>query len=135
MRVRFHVEPEPLPDAHLALADVQSSGQRGSVYLDKAFQNLYDQASRPETLVGILADRAHQSNRNLGNFGMQVENRKDASRFDLTTKGGEQWMTENFPVLTPAKVRAGVAAGTLKNGDYFRTTDGRFAQVNVPAQR
>jgi hypothetical protein len=119
----------------LALADVQSSGQRGSVYLDKAFQGLYDQASRPETLVAILADRAHQSNRNLANFGMQVENRKDSSRFDLTTKGGEQWMTENFPVLTPAKVRAGVAAGTLKNGDYFRTTDGRFAQVNVPAQR
>lgn len=119
----------------LALADVQSSGQRGSVYLDKAFQNLYDQASRPETLVAILADRAHQSNRNLGNFGMQVENRKDASRFDLTTKGADQWITENFPVLTPAKVRERIAAGTLKNGDYFRTTDGRLVQANVPTQR
>jgi hypothetical protein len=119
----------------LALADVQSSGQRGSVYLDKSFQNLYDQASRPETLMSILADRAHQSNRNLANFDMQVENRKDAGRFDLTTKGAEQWMSENFPMLTPAKVRERIAAGTLKNGDYFRTTDGRFLTVNVPPQR
>jgi hypothetical protein len=119
----------------LALADVQSSGQRGSVYLDKAFQNLYDQASRPETLVGILSDRAHQSNRNLGNFGMQVENRKDSNRFDLTTKGGEQWMTENFPMLTPEKLRERVNAKTIKNGDWFRKTNGEIAQVNVPAQR
>jgi hypothetical protein len=118
----------------LALADVQSSGQRGSVYLDKAFQGLYDQASRPETLMGILADRAHQSNRNLANFGMQVENRKDAGRFDLTTKGGEQWMSENFPIVTAKELDKRMAPnyqgpGKLKVGDYIRTTTGEIKQI------
>jgi hypothetical protein len=118
----------------LALADVQSSGQRGSVYLDKAFQGLYDQASRPETLMGILADRAHQSNRNLANFDMQVENRKDAPRFDLTTKGGEQWMTENFPIVTAKELDKRMAPnyqgpGKLKVGDYIRTTTGEIKQI------
>ena len=113
----------------MALADVQSSGQRGSVYLDKAFQGLYDQASRPETLIGILSDRAHQSNRNLANFDMQVENRKDAPRFDLTTKGGEHWMTENFPIVTAKELDKRMVPnyqgpGKLKVGDYIRTTTG-----------
>ena len=118
----------------LALADVQSSGQRGSVYLDKAFQNLYDQASRPGTLIEILADRANQSNRNLANFGMQVENRKDANRFDLTTKGGEQWMSENFPIVTAKELDKRMAPnyqgpGKLKVGDYIRTTTGEIKQI------
>ena len=118
----------------LALTDVQASGQRGSVYLDKAFQGLFDQASRPGTLIEILADRANQSNRNLANFGMQVENRKDASRFDLTTKGGEQWMSENFPMVTAKELDKRMAPnyqgpGKLKVGDYIRTTTGEIKQI------
>ena len=118
----------------MALTDVQASGQRGSVYLDKAFQGLFDQASRPGTLIEILADRANQSNRNLANFGMQVENRKDASRFDLTTKGGEQWMSENFPMVTAKELDKRMAPnyqgpGKLKVGDYIRTTTGEIKQI------
>jgi hypothetical protein len=118
----------------LALTDVQASGQRGSVYLDKAFQGLFDQASRPGTLIEILADRASQANRNLANFDMEVQNRKDSNRFDLTTKGGEQWMNENFPMVTAKELDKRMAPnyqgpGKLKVGDYIRTTTGEIKQI------
>ena len=57
----------------LALSDVQGSGQRGSVYLDKQFQNLYDQASRQDTLLKIIKERAKENNSNLKIYKLNVE--------------------------------------------------------------
>jgi hypothetical protein len=68
----------------LALADVQGSGQRGSVYLDRQFQNLYDQASRPDTLLKVIKERAGENNRNLKVYRLGVERHDDPSSFPLT---------------------------------------------------
>jgi hypothetical protein len=75
----------------LALADVQGSGQRGSVYLDRQFQNLYDQASRQDTLLKIIRERAEENNRNLSIYKMNVERHSSPGNFPLvSTKNDEQ---------------------------------------------
>lgn len=68
----------------LALADVQGSGQRGSVYLDKQFQNLYDQASRQDTLLKIVQERSKENNRNLKIYRLGVERHDNPELFPLT---------------------------------------------------
>ena len=75
----------------LALSDVQGSGQRGSVYLDRQFQNLYDQASRQDTLLKIIRERAEENNRNLSIYKMNVERHSNPENFPLVrTKNDEQ---------------------------------------------
>jgi hypothetical protein len=68
----------------LALADVQGSGQRGSVYLDRQFQNLYDQASRPDTLLKVIKERSGENNRNLKIYRLGVERHENPELFPLT---------------------------------------------------
>jgi len=114
----------------VALQDVRSSGQRGSVYLDKAFQNLYDQASQVSTLADILDARIKESDRRLEVVDMNIANRSDRDKFELTTKGGEQWMNDNFPMITPAELKRRLNNKTLKSGDYIRKTDGTLGQIN-----
>ena len=67
----------------LALSDVRSSGQRGSVYLDRQFQNLYDQASRQDTLINIIKERAEDNNRNLRVYRLNVERHNNPDQFPL----------------------------------------------------
>jgi len=114
----------------VALQDVQSSGQRGSVYLDKSFQNLYDQASQITTLTDILDARIKESNRRLEVVDMDIANRDDKDRFELTTQGSKAWIDKNFPMVTPTELKKRMDAGTIKSGDYVRTTDGKLKQVN-----
>lgn len=76
----------------LALADVQGSGQRGSVYLDRQFQNLYDQASRDATLIKIIKERAEENNRNLKTYKLNVERHNNPEQFPLL----ESRTTEDF---------------------------------------
>jgi hypothetical protein len=114
----------------VALQDVRSSGQRGSVYLDKSFQNLYDQASQISTLADILDARIKESDRRLEVVDMNISNRSDRDKFELATKGGEQWMNDNFPMITPAELKRRLDNKTLKSGDYIRKTDGTLGQIN-----
>ena len=82
----------------LALADVQGSGQRGSVYLDRQFQNLYDQASRDTTLVKIIRERAEENNRNLKTYKLNVERHNNPEQFPLIESGSvEDYMKERKP--------------------------------------
>jgi hypothetical protein len=82
----------------LALADVQGSGQRGSVYLDRQFQNLYDQASRDTTLVKIIRERAEENNRNLKGYKLNVERHNNPELFPLVeTRSVEDYMKERKP--------------------------------------
>jgi len=115
----------------VALSDVRSTGQRGSIYLDKAFQGLYDQASRLSTLTDILHKRIEESNRRLGVVDMNVENRNDADKFPLTTQGSDAWMQQNFPVLTPAQIKKGLSDGSITNNMWFRGTDDIPRQINL----
>lgn len=82
----------------LALADVQGSGQRGSVYLDRQFQNLYDQASRGETLIKIIRERAEENNRNLKPYKLNIERHNNPEQFPLTeTRNVEDYIKERKP--------------------------------------
>ena len=117
----------------LALSDVRSSGQRGSIYLDKKFQEIYDQASRIDTFSNILYERARESNERLQSIDMDVANRSDPEKFELTLKGGDNWSNTYFPLLTPNQIKDGLSKGAIKNGQWFRGTDGRVRQINMGA--
>ena len=90
----------------LALADVQSSGQRGSIYLDKQFQNLYDQASRQDTLLKIIKERAEENNRNLRVYKLNVERHNNPEQFPLIeTKDVSSYLKERAPAVKPSAVQ------------------------------
>lgn len=98
----------------LALSDVQGSGQRGSVYLDKQFQNLYDQASRPNTLLKIIRERAEENNRNLRTYKLNVERNETPERFPLiqadTQERFDKYLSDRAPVfVVPEKVSKALA--------------------------
>jgi hypothetical protein len=82
----------------LALADVKGSGQRGSIYLDKQFTRLYDQSSRPNTLIDIIKERAKENDSNLKIYGMGIKNHDSPEDFPLLlTPTTQQYMTERAP--------------------------------------
>jgi hypothetical protein len=86
----------------LALADVQGSGQRGSVYLDRQFQNLYDQASRQDTLLKIIKERAKENNSNLKIYKLNIERNNDHEQFPLLeARSVEDYIKERAPSKTP----------------------------------
>ena len=91
----------------LALSDVQGSGQRGSVYLDRQFQNLYDQASRQETLLKIIRERAEENNRNLRIYKLNVERNINPENFPLyeadTPERFNQYLKERSPKKIASK--------------------------------
>lgn len=113
----------------LALADVQASGQRGTVYLDKQFQGLYDQASNIDTLLKILHEREISADRRLQVFDMGVANRSDRNQFGFYLTGPDQWLNQNYPVLAPEQVEAKIKDKSLKSGDWFRDKNGQMRQV------
>ena len=96
----------------LALSDVQGSGQRGSVYLDKQFQNLYDQSSRANTLLKIIRERAEENNRNLRIYKLNVERNEMPERFPLieasTQESFDKYIKDRAPAapVVPEKVTA-----------------------------
>jgi hypothetical protein len=96
----------------LALSDVQGSGQRGSVYLDKQFQNLYDQSSRANTLLKIIRERAEENNRNLKIYKLNVERNEMPERFPLieasTQESFDKYIKNRAPAapVVPEKVTA-----------------------------
>jgi hypothetical protein len=82
----------------LALSDVQGSGQRGSVYLDRQFQNLYDQASRQSTLMEIVRERAMENDRNLKMYKLNVERNQYPQNFPLiNTQSVDTYIQERKP--------------------------------------
>jgi len=94
----------------LALSDVQGSGQRGSVYLDKQFQNLYDQSSRANTLLKIIRERAEENNRNLKIYKLNVERNENPEKFPLieanTQESFDKYIKDRAPAApaVPEKV-------------------------------
>lgn len=114
----------------LALSDVQGSGQRGSVYLDRQFQNLYDQASRQDTLLKIIRERAEENNRNLRTYRLNVERHNNPEQFPLLESYSQekfnQYVKERAPAsaAVPEKVSKALAGkpegtqGTYQNKTY-----------------
>jgi hypothetical protein len=114
----------------LALSDVQGSGQRGSVYLDKSFQTLYDQASRPDTLLKIIRERAEENNRNLKTYKLNIERHNNPEQFPLLeSKSVEDYAKERRPVSgVPEKIENALksrADGTMaKSGGKTYVVNG-----------
>ena len=120
----------------LALSDVQSSGQRGSVYLDKSFQSLYDQASRPETLLKIIRERAEENNRNLKTYKLNIERHNNPEQFPLLeSKSVEDYAKERRPASgVPKDVEDKLkgkpeGTGTRKDGKIFRIYGGVVSEA------
>lgn len=88
----------------LALSDVQGSGQRGSVYLDRQFQNLYDQASRQETLLKIIREREEENNRNLRIYKLNVERNKNPENFPLYEADTPERFNQYLKKRSPKKI-------------------------------
>lgn len=83
----------------LALSDVQASGQRGSVYLDKKFQDLYDQSSRPQTLLEIIRSREEESNNILRGYKLGLENNLRKENYPLYNEGARPFFETRRPKL------------------------------------
>ena len=100
----------------LALSDAQSAGQRGSVYLDRQFQNFYDQASRPKTLLTVVRERADENNRNLRPYFLNIERSNVPEKFPFSeAKSIDDYIKERSPQSTvPDKVQK--ALGGLSDG-------------------
>jgi hypothetical protein len=115
----------------LALADVQSSGQRGSVYLDRQFQNLYDQASRQDTLLKIIKERAEENNRNLRVYRLNVERHNNPEQFPLLeSKDVGGYIKERVPAETSGQDYSAEAMRRFKayepNKYNYGYEDGKF---------
>jgi hypothetical protein len=120
----------------LALADVQGSGQRGSVYLDRQFQNLYDQASRDTTLVKIIRERAEENNRNLKAYKLNVERHNNPEQFPLVeSRSVEDYMKERKPKSgVPENVEKALkgkpeGSGAKSGGKTYRIYGGVVKEV------
>lgn len=92
----------------LALSDVKGSGQRGSIYLDKQFQKIYDQASRPKTLIDILYQREVDGNKNLQAYKLGIENNMYRDRYELFMEGPKEYYDKRAD-KPPAEVISALA--------------------------
>ena len=119
----------------LALSDVQGSGQRGSVYLDKSFQNLYDQASRQDTLLKIIKERSQDNNRNLKTYKLNIERHNNPEQFPLLeTDSVEKFIKDRAPKSNvPTEVEAKLKGhedgfGTRMGGKTYRIYGGVISE-------
>jgi len=106
----------------LALSDVRGSGQRGSIYLDKQFQKIYDQASRPKTLIDILGQREHENNNNLAAYQLGIENNIYKSNYPLFNEGAAQFYKNRAP-QPPQEVIDFFTKNPNKTSVKIRNTD------------
>jgi len=120
----------------LALSDVRSSGQRGSVYLDRQFQNLYDQASRQDTLINIIKERAEDNNRNLRVYRLNVERHNNPEQFPLMeAKSTSDYIKERAPKSgVPENIESALkgkpdGTGARSGGKTYRVYGGVVKEV------
>lgn len=113
----------------LALADVQGSGQRGSVYLDRQFQNLYDQSSRQGTLTEIVRERAMENNRNLKMYKLDIERNQYPENYPLIkTSSVDAYLQERKPQSTvPPDIEKSLQG--KPDGTGKKSPDGRIFRI------
>jgi hypothetical protein len=111
----------------LALSDVQASGQRGSVYLDKKFQDLYDQSSRPQTLLEIIRAREEESNNILKGYRLGLESNLRKELYPLYNEGARNYFESRRPKLqVPPEVADMFAKQGNVEGSGVRHRDGIY---------
>jgi len=120
----------------LALSDVRGSGQRGSVYLDRQFQNLYDQASRQDTLINIIKERAEENNRNLRVYKLNVERHNNPDQFPLMeARSTTDYIKERAPKSgVPENIESALkgkpdGTGARSGGKTYRVYGGVVTEI------
>lgn len=110
-----------------SFTDASAFGSRGAtIYLDKAFQKIYQQASRPDTLINILSERAKNSQDVLKEYGMGLENAKNKADYPLAMGGAEAFNKQHFDsyskTYTPDEARK-IAKDPAMKGKVIRIKD------------
>lgn len=116
----------------LALEDAVGTG-RPTVFLERSLSNLYSQANRPETLIGILQSRAKQAEIGLRSINPQFDPKKQTNyedRFSVLTQTPQDFMRARQPPAPPlaaniVNVATEGDAEQLPPGTRFRLPDGR----------
>lgn len=121
----------------LALADVRGSGQRGSIYLDKQFQKLYDQASRPRTLIDVISQRENENNNNLSSYKLGIQDNVYKQRYPLFNEGAKDYYLNRVQIIaepgTPPQVIEFLrgkeyGSGTRVGGKTYRIYDDKIIE-------
>jgi hypothetical protein len=116
-----------------AFNDAAASGSRGAtIYLDKAFKEIYQQASTPETMFTLLHKRAEDADYQLKKYDLGIESRDDKDQFPFFTSGPETYMKDKFgksgqQVLksySPEEYKKAKSDGSIKSGDHFLDSNG-----------
>lgn len=97
-----------------AFNDAAQAGSRGAtIYLDKAFREIYDQASTPEAFFGILHQRYKDADRFLEQYHLGFDNRSDKEKFPFWNQGARGYVTGG-QVPPPAQREVGRVYPTPK---------------------
>lgn len=111
-----------------SFADAQATGQRPTVYLDRVFRDIYQQASNFPTFMSILKERQGEADRVLNRYRLGVEGRADKEAFPFYGTPLRDYVAGKrginlAPVQTfktRADAAAAIKAGTLASGDQFQ---------------
>jgi hypothetical protein len=86
-----------------AFADAAQAGSRGAtIYLDKAFREIYQQASSPPAFFDILRVRQQDSDNLLSKYDMSLKDRKDVKEKFPFYQSPESFLTKAVTSKTPA---------------------------------
>lgn len=105
-----------------AFADAAQAGSRGAtIYLDKAFREIYQQASSLPAFFDILHVRQRDANMNLGRYNLELERRKDADEKYKFWKNPGSYLEDSV------KPRGGLpAAKERETGKEYPTPKGNL---------
>jgi hypothetical protein len=109
-----------------AFADAGQAGSRGAtIYLDKAFREIYQQASSPPAFFDILRVRQADSDSFLGKYDMGLKARKDVTEKFPFYSDPEAYLRR---AVTPKVGQAGVTppAGERVKGQTYPTPKGNL---------
>lgn len=85
-----------------AFADAAQAGSRGAtIYLDKAFREIYQQASSPSAFFDILRVRQQDSDNFLTKYNMSLKDRKDVKDRFQFYENPEAYLTKAVSSKTP----------------------------------
>lgn len=114
-----------------AFADAAAAGSRGAtIYLDKAFREIYQQASSPEAFFGILEKRYEDSDRVAQHYRMGFDDRTDIDKYPFWKNKTEKFLTggDTLPPEAVSKLKEGVIT-TFGNGQDWTLQGGQPKRV------
>lgn len=114
-----------------AYADVQATGQRPTVYLDRVFKGLYSQAVTPETLLSILKERQHEADAILNPYGLGIKKRSDVDKnFPLYNRDARTYLKDfgNAPTSGTQKTTLNGREIIVRNGKWVYKDTGEEAK-------